>query len=180
MFLRLLGQGCRHKEIARQSNIRPRTAKQHPAYAIFARGHQARPQARHSSHGSPRKGATMQSPRHGLTVKERVVAAPVWEGLTHRDIADRIHTSEQVEKTICALLSTSWARGAAWSWLYRSRAMAGRDGRVRSSRAKARSRQESRGAPRDLRIQLGQTQRSFLAGIPRNGRMICSFCRTVH
>ncbi len=40
----------------------------------------------------------MQPPRDRLTSKERVVATLVWEGLTNRDIADRIHTSEQIVK----------------------------------------------------------------------------------
>ena len=40
----------------------------------------------------------MQPPRERLTMKERVVATLVWEGLTNREIADRIHTSEQVVK----------------------------------------------------------------------------------
>jgi FixJ family two-component response regulator len=61
----------------------------------------------------------MQPPRDRLTVKERVVATLVWEGLTNRDIADRIHTSEQVVKT-------SWACGAAWNWRCTWPAMVGR------------------------------------------------------
>ena len=40
----------------------------------------------------------MQPPRDRLTVEERVVATLVWEGLTNRDIAGRIYTSEQVVK----------------------------------------------------------------------------------
>jgi len=56
----------------------------------------------------------MQSPRDRLTVKERVVATLVWEGLTNRDIAGRIHTSEQVVKNH---LRSAFDKLGVWSRL---------------------------------------------------------------
>jgi len=56
----------------------------------------------------------MQPPRDRLTVKERVVATLVWEGLTNRDIAGRIHTSEQVVKNH---LRSAFDKLGVWSRL---------------------------------------------------------------
>ena len=56
----------------------------------------------------------MQPPRDRLTVKERLVASLVWEGLTNRDIADRIHTSEQVVKNH---LRSAFDKLGVWSRL---------------------------------------------------------------
>lgn len=56
----------------------------------------------------------MQSPRDRLTAKERVVATLVWEGLTNRDIAGRIHTSEQVVKNH---LRSTFDKLGVWSRL---------------------------------------------------------------
>ncbi len=56
----------------------------------------------------------MQPPRDRLTLKERVVATLVWEGLTNRDIAGRIHTSEQVVKNH---LRSAFDKLGVWSRL---------------------------------------------------------------
>ena len=56
----------------------------------------------------------MQPPRDRLTLKERVVATLVWEGLTNRDIAERIHTSEQVVKNH---LRSAFDKLGVWSRL---------------------------------------------------------------
>ena len=56
----------------------------------------------------------MQPPRDRLTAKERVVATLVWEGLTNRDIAGRIHTSEQVVKNH---LRSTFDKLGVWSRL---------------------------------------------------------------
>jgi DNA-binding CsgD family transcriptional regulator len=56
----------------------------------------------------------MQAPRDRLTVKERVVTTLVWEGLTNRDIAERIHSSEQVVKN---QLRSAFDKLGVWSRL---------------------------------------------------------------
>ncbi len=56
----------------------------------------------------------MQPPRDRLTVKERMVAILVWQGLTNRDIAGRIHTSEQVVKNH---LRSTFDKLGVWSRL---------------------------------------------------------------
>jgi len=56
----------------------------------------------------------MQPPRDRLTAKERIVATLVWEGLTNRDIAGRIHTSEQVVKNH---LRSAFDKLGVWSRL---------------------------------------------------------------
>lgn len=56
----------------------------------------------------------MQPPRDRLTAKERLVATLVWEGLTNRDIATRIHTSEQVVKNH---LRSAFDKLGVWSRL---------------------------------------------------------------
>ena len=56
----------------------------------------------------------MQPPRDRLTGKERAVATLVWEGHTNREIATRIHTSEQVVKNH---LRSAFDKLGVWSRL---------------------------------------------------------------
>jgi len=53
-------------------------------------------------------------PRHQLTAKEAEVALMVWEGLTNRDIAQRLSTSEQVVKNY---LRNTFDKLGVWSRL---------------------------------------------------------------
>jgi len=53
-------------------------------------------------------------PRERLTNKERQVASMVWEGLTNKQIAERIGTSEQVIKNY---LRTTFDKLGVWSRL---------------------------------------------------------------
>ncbi len=53
-------------------------------------------------------------PRERLTVKEVQVAILVWEGLTNRDIASRIGTTEQVVKNY---LRSTFDKLGVWSRL---------------------------------------------------------------
>ena len=53
-------------------------------------------------------------PRQQLTLKEVQVAILVWEGLTNRDIANRIHTTEQVVKNY---LRNTFDKLGVWSRL---------------------------------------------------------------
>src|SRR5271157_2852482 len=70
-----------------------------PTHAVSARRHQRRPQTRETRHRHVHQGAgaTMQ-PRDRLTAKEIQVATLVWQGLTNKDIAKVLITSEQVVK----------------------------------------------------------------------------------
>lgn len=56
----------------------------------------------------------MQSPRDQLTSKESRVAFMVWEGLTNRDIAQRLNTTEQVVKNY---LRNTFDKLGVWSRL---------------------------------------------------------------
>jgi hypothetical protein len=71
-------------------------------------------------------------PRERLTSKELQVAALVWEGLTNREIARVIDTTEQVVKNTCATPLTNWASGAVWNWLSMLPATAAPGGRKSS------------------------------------------------
>ena len=53
-------------------------------------------------------------PRDRLTAKEVQVATLVWEGLTNRDIAERLGTSEQVVKNY---LRNTFDKLGVWSRL---------------------------------------------------------------
>src|SRR5271157_3810090 len=69
------------------------------AHPVSARRHQGRPEAGETRHRHVHQGAgaTMQ-PRDRLTAKEVQVATLVWQGLTNKDIAKVLITSEQVVK----------------------------------------------------------------------------------
>ena len=64
-------------------------------------------------------------PRDQLTTKEIQVTTLVWEGLTNREIAKIVGTTEQVIKTTCAPHLTNSVYGADSSWRCTWRAMAG-------------------------------------------------------
>jgi len=96
--LRLLAQGCSNKEIAGHLHISP-YRKTTPPHALPARRNYRRPQARKTCHRYVCQGADgIMHPRDQLTAKEIQVATLVWEGLTNRDIAKVIGTTEQVVK----------------------------------------------------------------------------------
>ena len=63
-------------------------------------------------------------PGDRLTSSEVQVATLVWQGLTSKDIAGVIGTSEQAVRITCARPSTSWAPGPGWNWLSTSLRMA--------------------------------------------------------
>src|SRR5271163_1137415 len=91
-----------------------------PAHAVSARRHQRRPQAsqirdRHVYQRTVHQGAgaTMQ-PRDRLTAKEIQVATLVWQGLTNKDIARVLITSEQVVKNY---LRTAFDKLGVWTRL---------------------------------------------------------------
>lgn len=109
-------------------------------------------------------------PRDRLTAKEIQVAALVWQGLTNKDIAAVLRTSEPVVRTICAQRSTNWECGRGWNSRSTWRATAAppgqrhsgaprwnrcrRGARLRPGEA-CRSRTEKRRQPRPLRDILG-------------------------
>src|ERR1700745_295568 len=84
-----------------------------PAYVVFAGRHHRRPKTSQAGDGCLRQGAIMQ-PRDQLTHKEIQVATLVWEGLTNREIAKIIGTTEQVVKNY---LRTTFDKLGVWSRL---------------------------------------------------------------
>src|SRR5262249_49942338 len=86
-----------------------------PAYHVFTRRNKRGPQTGEARHGDVSEGAdgSMQ-PRQQLTYKEVQVAILVWEGLTNRDIANRLATTEQVVKNY---LRNTFDKLGVWSRL---------------------------------------------------------------
>ncbi len=112
--LQLLIQGCSNKEIASQLNISPRTVKQH-LRTLFLRAGIRDGRKRKTGHRHVRKGADeIMQPRERLTTKELQVAAMVWQGLTNREIARAIGTTEQVVKNY---LRNTFDKLGVWSRL---------------------------------------------------------------
>ncbi len=64
-------------------------------------------------------------PRDRLTAKELQVATLVWEGLTNREIAERIGTTEQVVKNY---LRSTFDKVGVWSRLELAMYVAGHGG----------------------------------------------------
>jgi DNA-binding NarL/FixJ family response regulator len=64
-------------------------------------------------------------PRDQLTAKEAQVALMVWEGLTNRDIAQRLNTTEQVIKNY---LRNTFDKLGVWSRLELALYVAGHGG----------------------------------------------------
>src|SRR5271157_4915007 len=97
-----------------------------PAHAVPARRHQRRPEASETRHRHVHQGAgaTMQ-PRDRLTIKEIQVATLVWQGLTNRDIASALRTSEQVVKNY---LRTAFDKLGVWTRLELALYVAGHGG----------------------------------------------------
>src|SRR5208337_1053039 len=95
-------------------------------HAVSARRHQRRPEARETRHRHVHQGAgaTMQ-PRDRLTAKEIQVATLVWQGLTNKDIAGVLCTSEQVVKNY---LRTAFDKLGVWTRLELALYVAGHGG----------------------------------------------------
>src|SRR5277367_4260674 len=102
-----------------------------PAHAVSARRYQRRPKASKARHRHVYQrtvhqgaGATMQ-PRDRLTAKEIQVATLVWQGLTNKDIAQVLITSEQVVKNY---LRTAFDKLGVWTRLELALYVAGHGG----------------------------------------------------
>ena len=113
--LQLLIQGCSNKEIASQLNISPRTVKTTSTNPVPAGRDTGWTETRKTGHRHVRQGADeIMQPRERLTTKELQVAALVWEGLTNREIARAIGTTEQVVKNY---LRNTFDKLGVWSHL---------------------------------------------------------------
>src|SRR5271167_2353953 len=104
----------------------PKNRQAASAHAVSARRHQRRPEARETCdrHVHQGAGATMQ-PRDRLTAKEIQVATLVWQGLTNKDIAGILLTSEQVVKNY---LRTAFDKLGVWTRLELALYVAGHGG----------------------------------------------------
>ena len=124
--LQLLIQGCSNKEIASQLQISPRTVKQHLRTLFLRAGIPGWQKTRKTGDRHFRKGADeIMQPRERLTAKELQVAALVWEGLTNREIARAIGTTEQVVKNY---LRNTFDKLGVWSRLELAIYVAGHGG----------------------------------------------------
>src|SRR5581483_5616657 len=85
------------------------------AHIVLARRYYRRPQACEACHCRFHQGADQfMQPRYQLTNKEMQVATLVWEGLTNREIAKLVGTTEQVVKNY---LRTTFDKLGVWSRL---------------------------------------------------------------
>lgn len=112
--LHLLTQGCSNREIGGQLNISLGTVKNH-LRILFSRagildGHKRVKLARYVQGES----APLVTPCHVLTPKESRISILVWEGLTNREIATIVGTSEQMIKNN---LRSAFDKIGVWSRL---------------------------------------------------------------
>lgn len=126
--LNLLVQGCSNKEIGGQLNISPRTVKQH-LRTLFLRagildGRKRVKLARCVHEGD----SAVMIPCKGLNPTESQISILVSEGLTNREIATIVGTSEQMIKN---KLSRAFDKLGVWSRLEMAMYMANHGGKNR-------------------------------------------------
>jgi DNA-binding NarL/FixJ family response regulator len=112
--LHWLTQGCSNKEIGGQLNISPRTVKHH-LRTLFSRagildGRKRVKLARYAHNDK----STVMTPCAGLNPMESQISILVWKGLTNREIAKIVGTSEQMIKNH---LSSAFDKLGVWSRL---------------------------------------------------------------
>jgi len=133
--LQLIIRGCRNKQIASQLHIRPRTVKQHLRTLFLRAGiRDGRKRVKLPAALFGKGEDEIMQPRERLTTKELQVAALVWEGLTNREIARALGTTEQVVKNY---LRNTFDKLGVWSRLELAIYVAGhgaRDGRMNETR----------------------------------------------
>jgi DNA-binding NarL/FixJ family response regulator len=126
--LNLLVQGCSNKEIGGQLNISPHTVKQHLRTLFLRAGIFDGPKrvklARYVHDGE----STVVTPCQGLNPKESQISILVWEGLTNREIATIVGTSEQMIKNH---LRRAFDKLGVWSRLEMAMYMSNHGGKNR-------------------------------------------------
>lgn len=131
--LRLLAQGCSNKEIAENLHISPRTVKQHLRTLFLRAGiTEGRKRVKLATAMFAKADGVMQ-PRDQLTAKEIQVTTLVWEGLTNREIAKIVGTTEQVVKNYLRTAFDKLGVGVVWNSPSMSRTMEERTGLRRGS-----------------------------------------------
>ena len=113
--LDLLVQGLQQQRDCCGTEYQSKNGEATPAYLVPARRHQGRPQASETSHRVISTGGVIvRKPHESLTPKESQVATLVWEGMTNREIAKLVGTTEQVVKNY---LRTTFDKLGVWSRL---------------------------------------------------------------
>ena len=108
-----LAQACSNKEIAGQLNISPRTVKQH-LRTLFLRAGITEGRSEACRRNVCQGADGILQPRDQLTRKEIQAATPAWEGLTNRESAKIIGTTEGGVKNH---LRTAFDKLGVWSRL---------------------------------------------------------------
>src|SRR6202790_2103594 len=108
------------------SQYQPATRKTTSPHPVSQCGDQRGPEAGETRDRHVHKGAGIHMhPRDRLTAKEVQVATLVWQGLTNKDVAAVLHTSEQVVKNY---LRTAFDKLGVWTRLELALYVAGHGG----------------------------------------------------
>ena len=113
--LNLLAHGCSNKEIGSQLNISLRTVKQHLRTLFLRAGIlDGRKRVKLARYAHEDKSTVMKPCVAGLNLIEGRISILVWEGLTNREIAAIVGTSEQMIKNN---LRSAFDKIGVWSRL---------------------------------------------------------------
>ena len=127
-ILNLLVQGCSNKEIGGQLHISPRSVKQHLRMLFLRAGIRKGSKREKLARYAHEDKVTVMTPCAGLNLMESQISILVWEGLTNREIATIVGTSEQMIKN---KLSRAFDKLGVWSRLEMAMYIANHGGKNR-------------------------------------------------